>query len=41
VAISTIQRAEPSPALFEVPTGYKVVDMTPPGGAPAAAGVNP
>lgn len=40
VAISTIERAEPSPALFEVPAGYKVVDVTPPAGAPAAAAVN-
>lgn len=41
VAISTIKRAQPAAELFEVPTGYKVVDMTPPPGAPAAADVNP
>ena len=36
VSILSIKRDEPSPALFEVPAGYKVVDMTPPPDAPAA-----
>lgn len=36
VAISAIERVEPAPAFFEVPQGYKIVDMTPPPGAPAA-----
>jgi hypothetical protein len=35
VAISAIERVEPAPAFFEVPEGYKIVDMTPPPGAPA------
>jgi hypothetical protein len=34
VAILSIQRNEPAPSLFEVPAGYKVVDMTPPPNAP-------
>ncbi len=29
VAILSIKRDEPSPALFEVPAGYKIVDLTP------------
>ncbi len=37
VAILSIKRDEPSPALFEVPAGYKVVDMTPPRDAPVAS----
>ena len=37
VAILSIQRDEPAPALFEVPSGYKIVDMTPPQNAPIAA----
>jgi len=37
VAILSIQRDEPAPALFEVPAGYKIVDMTPPQNAPIAA----
>ena len=32
VAILSISREEPSPELFEVPPGYKIVDMTPPVG---------
>jgi hypothetical protein len=36
VAILSIKRDEPPPSLFEVPTGYKIVDMTPPAGAPIA-----
>lgn len=36
VSILSIKREEPSAALFEVPAGYKVVDMTPPADAPAA-----
>ena len=35
VGISSIKREEPAPAFFEVPEGYKTVDMTPPPGAPA------
>ena len=38
VALSNINREEPPPAFFEVPEGYKTVDMTPPAGAPAAFG---
>jgi hypothetical protein len=30
VAITSFQREEPPPSLFEVPGGYKIVDMTPP-----------
>jgi hypothetical protein len=33
VAILSIERTEPSPSLFEVPAGYKIVDLTPPGAA--------
>ncbi len=36
VSILSIKREEPSPALFEVPAGYKIVDLTPPADAPAA-----
>ncbi len=35
VTVSAIERAEPAPEFFEVPEGYKTVDMTPPPGAPA------
>jgi len=35
VAISTLKREEPAPEFFEIPQGYKTVDMTPPAGAPA------
>jgi hypothetical protein len=42
VAILSIKRDEPAPALFEVPAGYRIVDMTPPQNAPIAAqGVGP
>jgi hypothetical protein len=34
VAITGIQREEPAQTFFEVPQGYKIVDMTPPPGAP-------
>ena len=37
VAILSIQRTEPAPSLFEVPSGYRIVDMTPPQNAPIAA----
>ncbi len=37
VAILSIKREEPQPALFEVPSGYKIVDMTPPADAPVAS----
>jgi hypothetical protein len=33
VALSDIKRQEPPPAFFEVPEGYKIVDVTPPPGA--------
>jgi hypothetical protein len=36
VAILSIKREEPSPELFEVPAGYKIVDLTPPANAPVA-----
>ncbi len=36
VSILSIQREEPSPTLFEIPAGYKVVDLTPPPDSPAA-----
>ena len=36
VAILSIKRNEPAAALFEVPAGYKVVDLTPPALAPMA-----
>jgi len=35
-AILSIKRDEPAPSLFEVPTGYRIVDMTPPQNAPIA-----
>jgi hypothetical protein len=37
VAILSIKRDEPAPALFEVPAGYRIVDMTPPQNPPIAA----
>jgi hypothetical protein len=36
VAVSDIKREEPAASLFEVPEGYKTVDMTPPPGAPVS-----
>jgi hypothetical protein len=36
VAILSIRREEPARTLFEVPAGYKVVDLTPPANAPVA-----
>ncbi len=36
VRITGIKREEPDTALFQVPAGYKIVDMTPPAEAPAA-----
>jgi hypothetical protein len=38
VALSNINREGPPPAFFEVPEGFKTVDVTPPAGAPAAFG---
>ncbi len=38
VALTGIKREEPPQSLFEVPEGYKIVDVTPPPGAPAAFG---
>lgn len=40
LAIFSIKRDEPSPALFEVPAGYKIVDLTPPANAPVAQHLN-
>jgi hypothetical protein len=34
IALTDIKREEPNPAFFEIPAGYKVVDMTPPPDAP-------
>jgi hypothetical protein len=36
VTLMSIQRVEPDAALFTVPAGYKIVDMTPPAEAPVA-----
>jgi hypothetical protein len=36
VTLSQIVREEPAQEFFEAPQGYKIVDMTPPPGAPAA-----
>ncbi len=36
IALSDIKREEPAPEFFEVPEGYKIVDLTPPTDAPAA-----
>jgi hypothetical protein len=36
LAIISIKRNEPSPPLFEVPAGYKIVVLTPPPNAPVA-----
>lgn len=41
VAILSIQRDEPEPSLFELPEGYKIIDITPPAGAPILGGTNP
>jgi hypothetical protein len=38
VAVMDVKREEPAPAFFEVPPGYKTVDVTPPPGAPAVRG---
>jgi hypothetical protein len=38
VALSSIRLGDPDPAFMEIPQDYKVVDMTPPPGAPAVAG---
>jgi len=38
VALSDLKREEPAQEFFEVPPGYKIVDMTPPADAPAARG---
>lgn len=34
VRLTDIKREDPDPSFFEVPEGYKIVDMTPPEGAP-------
>jgi len=36
VTLKEIKREEPAQEFFEVPQNYKIVDMTPPPGAPAA-----
>jgi hypothetical protein len=38
IALTDIKRQEPDPAFFEVPEGYKIVDVTPPPGAPVNRG---
>jgi len=38
IALTNLQRADPDPSFFEVPEGYKVVDVTPPPGAPVLRG---
>jgi hypothetical protein len=38
VEITTIQREEPAPSLFEIPPGYKIVDETPPAKTTPAQG---
>jgi hypothetical protein len=40
VTLTDLKREEPAPEFFEVPDGYKIVDMTPPEGAPAAHSIN-
>lgn len=35
VSLTNIQREDPDQSFFEIPEGYKVVDLTPPEGAPA------
>ena len=37
LAMLSVNRKEPAASLFEVPAGYKTVDMTPPANAPIAA----
>jgi hypothetical protein len=39
VTLKDIKREEPPQEFFEVPQDYKIVDMTPPAGAPAAGGL--
>jgi hypothetical protein len=34
VMLTDIKRQDPDPSFFEVPEGYKIVDMTPPASAP-------
>jgi hypothetical protein len=38
IALSDIKREEPPQSFFEVPADYKIVDMTPPPGAPVERG---
>jgi hypothetical protein len=38
ISLSNIQREEPAQEFFEVPQGYKIVDMTPPADVLAANG---
>jgi hypothetical protein len=41
VTLTNLQREDPDPAFLEVPEGYKIIDMTPPPGAPALQRVTP
>jgi hypothetical protein len=41
IALSDLKREEPPQSFFEVPAGYKIVDMTPPPGAPVERGRAP
>jgi len=38
VALSDIKREDPDPAFFEIPEGYRIIDVTPPPSAPAKRG---
>jgi hypothetical protein len=38
VSLTDLKREEPDQSFFEVPEGYKIVDMTPPDGAPVLHG---
>ncbi|MDR3792116.1 MAG: hypothetical protein P4L03_01930 [Terracidiphilus sp.] len=38
ITLTDLQRADPDSSFFEVPEGYKIVDMTPPPGAPVLGG---
>jgi hypothetical protein len=38
IALTGIKREEPDASFFEIPAGYKIMDMTPPPGAPMNRG---
>jgi hypothetical protein len=38
ISLSDVKREEPPQSFFEVPAGYKIVDMTPPPNAPVVRG---